>query len=92
MTVTAQLSAASGHDVTVPFTLTGDAVLDTDYTTDVAEITIPAGSTTGDLVITVVNDSEPESSEDIIVTMGTPTNATASGTTVHTATITDTDT
>jgi hypothetical protein len=40
----------------------------------------------------VVDDAINESSETVIVTMGSPTNATQGATTVHTATITDNDT
>jgi hypothetical protein len=55
-------------------------------------ITINAGSTTASATITVVDDAINENSETVIVTMGSPTNATQGATTVHTATITDNDT
>lgn len=90
LTVTAQLSAVSGQAVTVPFTLSGTATgSGTDYSITSSPITIAAGSTTSNITITVVDDAATESSETVIVTMGSPTNATQGTTTVHTATIVD---
>ncbi|MFA5842324.1 MAG: Calx-beta domain-containing protein [Candidatus Gracilibacteria bacterium] len=92
MTVTAQLSSASGKDVTVPFTLSGTATGNgTDYSITSSPITITAGQTTAAITITIVNDVLDESDETVIVTMGSPTNATAGVTTVHTSTINDND-
>jgi hypothetical protein len=93
MTVTAQLSATSGLDVTVPFTLSGTATqgAGADYTITASPITIPAGSDNATITITVNDDGIDEADETVIVTMGAPTNATAAAPTVHTATITDND-
>ncbi|MBA3708609.1 MAG: hypothetical protein H0W83_07320, partial [Planctomycetes bacterium] len=92
MTVTAQLSAASGQTVTVPFTIGGTATGGgTDYSISASPITIPAGSTAGTATISIVDDALNEADETVIVTMGTPTNATLGATTQHTATITDND-
>jgi hypothetical protein len=93
MTVTAQLSATSGLDVTVPFTLGGSATqgAGADYTITASPITIPAGSDNATITITVNDDGIDEADETVIVTMGAPTNATAAAPTVHTATITDND-
>jgi len=92
MTITAQLSAASGLDVTVPYTVTGTATgSGTDYTITASPITITAGLTTNTVTITIAADTLDENNETVIVTMGTPTNATQGATTVHTATITDDD-
>jgi hypothetical protein len=92
-TITAQLSAASGNTVSIPFTLSGTATqgAGNDYTITASPLTIPAGSTTATITITPINDSDYENDETVIVTIGTPTNATASGVTVHTATITNDD-
>jgi hypothetical protein len=90
MTVTAELSGTSVQDVTVPFTVTGSATDPDDYTITASPVTITAGSTTVDIVITVIVDAIPsEGDETVIVTMGTPTNATQGATTAHTATIQD---
>ncbi|MDX9881255.1 MAG: choice-of-anchor L domain-containing protein [Prolixibacteraceae bacterium] len=92
MIVTAQLSHTSTQDVTIPFTVTGTATGGgTDYTITASPITITAGNTTGTITITVASDALDEDDETVIVTMGIPTNATAYGTTVHTATISDDD-
>ena len=93
MTITAQLSGASGLPVTVPFTLSGTATqgAGNDYTITASPITIAAGNTTATITITIINDPLPENNETVIVTMGTPTNATLGATTVHTATIIDDD-
>ena len=92
MTVTVQLSAASTQTVTVPFTLSGTATGGgTDYSIIASPITINAGSTTGSTTITIVDDALVEGNETVILTLGTPTNATLGATTVHTATITDND-
>ncbi|MES0489414.1 MAG: Calx-beta domain-containing protein [Leptospirales bacterium] len=91
LTVTAQLSALSGKNVDVPFTLTGTGALNTDYTITASPVNISAGTLTKDVTITIVGDVLDEDDETAIITMGTATNATASGTTVHTATIVDDD-
>jgi VCBS repeat-containing protein len=94
MTITAQLSAISGQDVTVPFTVNGSstATLTTDYSITGSPITISAGSTTASITITIATDAIDEADETVIVDMGTPTNATQGAITTHTATITDDDT
>ncbi|MFH1253067.1 MAG: Calx-beta domain-containing protein [Candidatus Uhrbacteria bacterium] len=91
MTVTAQLSAASGLDITVPFTLSGTAIENIDYSITATPITITAGNTTADITITITDDALDEANETVILTMGSPTNATQGATTVHTATINDND-
>src|SRR3990172_4448522 len=91
MTITAQLSAMSGLPVTVTYTPSGSATITTDYTITPSSISIPAGSTTADLTITIIDDNQDESDETVVVTMVTPTNATIGSPSVHTATITDDD-
>ena len=91
ITVTATLSQASDTDVTVPFTVTGTATDGSDYTISSSPITITAGETTGDISITVIDDSDTESDETVIVTLDTPTGASLGTNTVHTATIEDND-
>ncbi len=92
-TITAQLSALSGRNVSVPFSLSGTATgSGTDYSITSSPVTINAGSTTTTITTTVINDSLDENNESVIVTMGSPTNATQGATPVHTVTITDNDT
>jgi hypothetical protein len=69
MTVTAQLSAVSGLDVTVPFSVSGTATDPADYTITASPITITAGSLSTDITITVVDDGIDENDETVIVTM-----------------------
>lgn len=97
VTVTASLSAVSGLAVTVPFTIdaasTAKGGAGLDYTfTPASSLTIAAGSTSASITFTINDDAIYETDETIIVNMGTPTNATASGTTVHTITILNNDT
>lgn len=92
MTVTAELSAVSNVDVTVPFTLSGTAGNGIDYNISPTSITILSGNLTGSTVITIVEDTYVEGNETVVLTMGTPTNATLGTITLHIATITDEDT
>ncbi|MDE0309002.1 MAG: hypothetical protein OXI60_04120 [Acidiferrobacterales bacterium] len=80
MSFTVSLSAVSGKDVTVPYTLGGTAGEGTDYeTVSVKSVAIAAGASTGTIVIKVTGDTVDEADETVIVTLGTPTNATVSG-------------
>ncbi len=93
MTVTAQLSVESGLDVSVPFTLSGDATLGAseDYTITSSPVTIDAGETTATITITVDDDDLYENDEDVVLTIGIPTNAARGSTYIHTATIENND-
>ena len=75
LTVTAQLSTVSGQTVSVPFTVTGTAS-STDRTITASPITIAAGATTGTATITITADTLDEANETVVLTLGTPTNAT----------------
>jgi Cu/Zn superoxide dismutase len=86
-TITAQLSSASTQTVTVPFTVGGTADNPADYTITASPLTITAGNTSATVTVTVVADAVAEGDETVIVTLGTPTNATLGATTVHTLTI-----
>ncbi|RJR16407.1 MAG: hypothetical protein C4581_09960, partial [Nitrospiraceae bacterium] len=93
-TITAQLSAVSGLDVTVPFTVNGSSTATgggTDYSITASPIVITAGNTTADITITIAADSLDEDNETVIIDMGTPTNAVNGAVTTHTLTITDDD-
>jgi hypothetical protein len=89
MTITAQLSASSSSTVTVPYNISGSASNGTDFTITPSPITIPAGSTTADITISIIDDAISDGNETVIVTMGTPTNATIGAVGTHIATITD---
>ena len=93
MNITAQLSATTLFNVSVPFTVTiaSTATAGTDYTISASPLVIPAGSTSGNIVITIVVDPNDEPNETVVVNMGIPTYATQGTTITHTATITDDD-
>lgn len=92
LTLTAQLSAVSGQNVSVPYTVTGTATgAGTDYTITASPLVINAGSTSASISVTIVADTVPEANETVIVTIGTPTNATVGTNSAHTVTINDDD-
>ncbi len=76
--LTASLSAVSGLDVTVQFTLGGTAA-PTDYTS-LQTVIIPAGSIAGSIAIPALNDAVDENDESVIITIESVTNASVSGT------------
>ncbi len=90
-TVTATLSTASGKNVTVNLAYSGTAANTTDYTRSGAAIVIPAGSTSGSVTLTGVNDALDENDETVIVDIASVTNGTESGTQQVTATVADDD-
>ena len=91
-TVTATLSETNASVVTVNLAFSGTATLTDDYTRSGASISIPAGSLTGSITLTAVQDAVYESpAETIVVDISTVVNATESGTQQVTATITDDD-
>jgi hypothetical protein len=86
--ITLNLSAATGLPVSVPFTLTGTAVSGTDYSgLTPSPLTIPAGSTSGTITGTML--LHYGSSQTMIFTLGSPTNAALGAITVNTLTITE---
>jgi len=88
-TVTATLSAESGKTATVNLGFSGTATNITDYTRSNTSITINAGSTTGSITLTGVNESDDDDNETVIVDMTGGTNCTENGTQQVTAVITD---
>ena len=91
VTITAQLSAVSGQDVTVPFSLSGSAAVGVsfDYTIDASPVTIPSGSSFVDILLKVNDDDQREPDEDVILTLDPPTNATLGSPTQFTLVIQD---
>jgi len=86
------ISTASGLEASVPYTVSGTATGGgVDYTLASGTATIIAGSTTTNINLTIINDTLDENNESVIVTFGSPTNATAGANTVYTYTITDDD-
>jgi hypothetical protein len=94
MLVVVKLSAASGNPVTVPFSVSGTATpgAGADFTISSSPVTIPAGSTTASIVITINDDNiVGEGDETVVIIMGTPTDALKGSPNVHTAKIIDND-
>lgn len=91
--ITLSLSATSASNVTVSYAVTGGTATGggVDYTLASGTATIIAGSLSTTIPFTVVNDSDVESDETIIVTISNPTNATLGTSTTHTYTITNND-
>ena len=87
--ITVSLSAVSGLDISVPFTLSGTAVADSQYSSiSSSPLTISAGSSSAIVTFTSILDSN-SSDETLIVTLGTPTYADLGATTAHTLTFND---
>ena len=92
LTATLALSAMSSMNITVPYSLGGTATQGSDYSGPVSSpVTIPAGSTTLDLTLSVTDDNEIELDETVTLTLSTPTFASLGSNTIFTATITNDD-
>ena len=94
MTATLQLTAVSGKPVTVPYTVNGTsgATRDTDYTLSPEipdQVSIPAGTSSADITITILTDASPEGDETVIFDIGAPVNAGTGAPSQHIATITE---
>jgi hypothetical protein len=85
-TVTVNLSAVSGVDTTIPFTLGGTAVSGTDYSGVTASpLVITAGQLSG--TITGALPPDPGPNKTLTFTLGAPTNATLGATATDALTI-----
>ncbi|MFK8103032.1 MAG: Calx-beta domain-containing protein [Saprospiraceae bacterium] len=70
------LSGVSSSDVTLDFTtLNATAFAGTDYTESTATLTIPAGSLSATLSFDILDDNDPEATENFEVHLSNPTNA-----------------
>jgi len=94
-TITVRLEEPSAFDVTVPLVVTGTATSGVDYTLAATSIVIAAGNQSGSVNLSITDDSLGEAAENVIVRMGTVTNAIAStrpgAHLTHTATISAND-
>jgi hypothetical protein len=85
------LSTASTKEAKVNYAVTGTATgSGTDYTLANGTLTIPAGQTSANIALAVINDTTDELDETVIVTLSSPTDATLA-TSVYTYTIQDND-
>ncbi|MCB0395215.1 MAG: hypothetical protein KDD36_01095 [Flavobacteriales bacterium] len=87
------LSAPTGIDVTVDYSVTGGTASGSgvDFTLADGTLTIAAGDTTGDISIDIIDDALVEAEETIEVTLSNPTNADPGTDLVTTLTINDDD-
>lgn len=84
-----QMSAASSKDVTVPFSLSGTATKGDDYTISASPLQIPAGQTTAEIRINLIEDGDDtEGDETIVIKLENPTNALLGNPDMHVVTIT----
>lgn len=90
--VTAVLNNASYQNVDVNFSFSGTATNNTDYTRSGTSVTINAGSTSGSISITAINDATYEGNETVVVDVSSVTNGTENGTQQVTITILDDET
>ncbi|MCS7014304.1 MAG: T9SS type A sorting domain-containing protein, partial [Chloroherpetonaceae bacterium] len=91
VSITVTLSAVSGSPVTVNFSQTGGtATSPADYSfITTSPLTIPAGSTTGAIQLSVVNNPADQPDRDIQITLSAPNGATLGSPSVFTYTILD---
>lgn len=90
-TVTAMLSeAAQNYPVTIPLTISGTATNPEDHDAVNGNLMIASG-TSGSISFNVVDDGAGELDETIVISMGTPTNASLGNRTQHTVTISETN-
>ncbi len=69
------LDKISASDVTIPLLLSGSATQFSDYTISTTSVVIPAGFSTASFTITLLDDAFYEPDEDIVVDLGSPSNA-----------------
>jgi hypothetical protein len=70
--IVVKLSQAAGSSVAVPFTVSGTATRGIDYTISPSPVVIPAGSLTGQIAVTLVDDQNYEPIEDVTVVLANP--------------------
>ena len=91
ISITLQLSAESIEAVSVPFNLSGSAVQGLDFTLTPSPVVIPAGSRSGTIYFNLIDDTQVEGEETVIITMGEPVNALKGSPAEHALTIFDND-
>jgi len=68
-TVTVSRSGSTASALTVYYTIAGTASNGSDYNAIGTSVTIPAGSTSAPVTITPIDDTEPEASETVVLTL-----------------------
>jgi hypothetical protein len=92
VTVDAWFDGVAAQDIEIPLIFTGTATEGADYTVSSATLTIPAGTSAGQITVTIGDDVLDEATETVIVTMGVPlTQASLGDIVTHTISIDDND-
>ena len=92
-TTNVALSAASGLTTTVDYAVTGGTATGggSDFTLAAGTLTFNPGTTTLSLPLSIINDTNTELNETLIITLSSPSNANLNANTTHTYTIQDND-
>jgi Flp pilus assembly protein TadG len=89
--IAVQLNHPSELNTQVTFSLSGSAEPYLDYNPPALTLTIPAGATSANIVIPLIDDLLFDPNETVVATLESAVNATLGAITVHTATIIDND-
>ena len=89
ISISLYLSVTSVHDISIPLVLSGSASQGADYSISPSTLVIPAGNTSGSIVVTFVDDSLYDPDENIIIDLGVLINATPGSATHFTVDIVD---
>ena len=90
--VTVRLSLAPTADITLAYMVGGTATAGADYTALSGTLAVPKGATTATLPVALVDDSEQESSETVVLTLAAGSDYKVGSPGTHTLTIADDDT
>ncbi|HNE56424.1 MAG TPA: Calx-beta domain-containing protein [Leptospiraceae bacterium] len=92
-TLNVTLSTASGLTTNVDYSVTGGTATGggVDFTLNTGTLVFNPGTTTLSLPLSIINDTNTELNETLIVTLSNPTNANLNANTVHTYTVLDND-
>ena len=67
--VTVNLNPAPTADITLGYSVGGTATADSDYTALAGSVTVPAGAVTATIPVAVLDDSDPEGEETVVLTL-----------------------
>jgi hypothetical protein len=93
LSIDINMTTTSSSVVSIPFSISGTAIDGgVDYTLNTSSpIEITSGNTTQSISITIIEDTEYEPDETVIIQLGTPTNASLGSPNTHTITIENDD-
>jgi len=89
ISISLYLSVTSVHDISIPLVLSGSASQGADYSISPSTLVIPAGNTSGSIVVSFVDDSLYDPDENIIIDLGVLINATPGSATQFSVDIVD---